>query len=342
MERRQSATTLRGATLIGRLLGEGSDRPRVDPGLAGGLRDWLEDELAAPVAALGDQNGPVRVTKETLNQVLVCESHLVARRGAPRRMTEELARGSLVDAAFRQWITTGRLDDPWADSLAAMEATGDSDGVVAFVGALPSARRHALADELAAHGAVLTAAWPVPSPTWLARTQERLTVPLAGGRIVMSGVVDLAFGAPSSGNASVCIVEVKSGRRKVEHRGDLHLYALMETLRSGAPPFRVATYYTATGELDVEPVGREVLVGALHRVHCGATALCRLAAGGEPARSPNALCGWCAGLASCPPGRARVEMTSGGAPPAGAAGGLTDDDEVEDTAVEEDATWVSP
>jgi hypothetical protein len=221
-------------------------------------------------------------------------------------MSAELARGSLVDALFRQWITIGRLGDPFEDGLAALEADGNADEVAGFLRALPADRRRAVADEVAEHAARITASWPVPSPAWLARTQERLLVPLAGGRVVLSGVIDLALGTPSSGQASVCVVEVKSGRRRVEHRADLHLYALMETLRSGAPPFRVATYYTATGELDVEPVGRDALVTALHRVLQGTTGLCRLAAGAEPRRTPNPLCAWCSALPGCAPGRERT------------------------------------
>ena len=131
-------------------------------------------------------------------------------------------------------------------------------------------------------------------------------VPLAGGRVVLSGVVDLAFGGPAGDRASVCVVEIKSGRRRIDHRGDLHFYALLETLRSGAPPFRIATYYTRTGELDVEAVSDDVLVGAVQRVLAGAVRLCRLAAGAEPARTPNALCAWCTDLPRCEPGQARA------------------------------------
>jgi len=131
-------------------------------------------------------------------------------------------------------------------------------------------------------------------------------VPLVGGRVVMNGVVDLAFGGPAGERASVCVVELKSGRRRVEHRGDLHFYALLETLRSGAPPFRIATYYTRTGELDVEAVSEDVLVDALQRVLAGAVKLCRLAAGTEPVRTPNGLCAWCGDLPRCEPGQARA------------------------------------
>ena len=316
-----------GLELLERLRGQVTDRPAVDPGLAGGLRDWLEDGLAG---VMGDgaieagliEAGPVRVTKETLTGALLCEAHLVARRDAPRVVTVELARGSLVDALFRQWVTTGKLENPWADAVAAVGVGGDGDGIAGFVEGLPIERRQALAEEIAEHAAGIVARWPVPSPSWLARTQERVVVPVAGGRIVMSGVVDLAFGGPAGERASVCVVEIKSGRRRVEHRGDLHFYALLETLRSGAPPFRIATYYTRTGELDVEAVTDDVLVGALQRVLAGTVRLCRLAAGTEPARTPNPLCAWCPDLPGCEPGR-----TKAGTDVPRVAGDTDDDDD---------------
>ncbi|HEY7948996.1 MAG TPA: PD-(D/E)XK nuclease family protein [Acidimicrobiales bacterium] len=294
-----------GSALLERLRGQATARPAVDPGLAGGLRDWLEDGLAGVTDDLPADAGPVRVTKEALTGVLMCEAHLVARRTSPRTVTPELARGSLVDALFRQWVTTGRLDDPWSDALGGVRAEGDTD-IIGFLDAMDPESNRELAREVAEHAAGVVARWPVPSPMWLPRTQERLVVPLGGGRVVLSGVVDLAFGGPAGERASVCVVEIKSGRRRIEHRGDLHFYALLETLRSGAPPFRIATYYTRTGELDVEPVTDDVLVGALQRVLAGTVRLCRMAAGGEPARTPNGLCAWCTALPECEPGQARA------------------------------------
>ncbi len=310
-----------GSALLERLRGQGTARPAVDPGLAGGLRDWLEDGLASVADGAPVDTGPVRVTKEALTGVLMCEAHLVARRTSPRAVTVELARGSLVDALFRQWVTTGRLDDAWSDAVGAVRVDGDGD-VVDFLDALAPDASAELAQEVAEHGAGIVERWPVPSPTWLARTQERLVVPLVGGRVVMSGVVDLAFGGPAGERASVCVVEIKSGRRRIEHRGDLHFYALLETLRSGAPPFRIATYYTRTGELDVEAVTDDVLVGALQRVLAGTVRLCRLAAGTEPSRTPNGLCAWCSALPECEPGQARA-----GTDVPRHAGGAEDEDE---------------
>jgi len=304
--RRAATSMIEGDGLLRRLRGDGAPRPVVDPGLAGGLRDWLEDGLVEAVGGLPGDSETVRVNKESLSQVLLCEAHLVARRGAPRVMTVELARGSLVDALFRQWVTTGAVEDPWNDALEALAVEGDRDGVGSFVTGLPPTRRHQMMAEVADHAADIVARWPVLSPAWLPRTQERLEVPLCGGRVVLAGVVDLVLGRPARDRASVCLVELKSGTRRVEHRGDLHFYALLEALRSGAPPFRIATYYSATGELDAEPVEEETLVRTLARVLDGALRLCRLAAGAEPERTPNPLCAWCAGLRECAPGQRRA------------------------------------
>ncbi|HTZ08079.1 MAG TPA: PD-(D/E)XK nuclease family protein [Acidimicrobiales bacterium] len=293
-----------GTELLERLRGGSGARPVVDPGLAGGLREWLEDALA-PAVALVPGTATVRVTKEALNQVLVCEAHLAACRARARPLSVELARGTLVDALFRQWVTVGAIGDPWADALAAVEVEGDDD-LLAYVAALDAGRRRDLVEEVGRHAAGVGERWPVPGAGWMARTQERLEIPVCGGRVVLAGVIDLVLGGPAGPRASVCLVELKSGGRRLEHRGDLAFYALLETLRAGAPPFRIATYYSATGDLDVEPVGEDTLHGALRRVLDGAAALCRLAAGREPARTPNPLCAWCAGLPHCPPGQERA------------------------------------
>ncbi|MHB8438759.1 MAG: PD-(D/E)XK nuclease family protein, partial [Acidimicrobiales bacterium] len=285
-------------------------RPLVDPGLAGGLRDWLEDGLAEPLAAL-PAGVVVRMTKDAVNQVLTCEAHLEAQRSAPRRLSVPTVRGILVDTLFRQQVTAGEIgSDPIADAIESLGALGDRDDVAGYIASLDSERRDALAAEVEEHLSHIRADWPRLPASWLARTQERLLVPLGGGRVLLSGILDLALGSPSAGRASVCVVEVKSGRRRVEHRGDIHLYALMETLRSSAPPFRVATYYSATGEVDVEPVGEDALQSALHRVLAATSRVCRLAAGATPGRTPNAMCAWCAGLDDCAPGQARTATST--------------------------------
>ena len=160
--------------------------------------------------------------------------------------------------------------------------------------------------EVERQAAGLVARWPTLSPGWLPRTQEPIKASLAGGRVLLSARVDLAIGRPAVKHASVGIVELKSGKRRAEHRADLHFYALIEALRSPAPPFMVATYYSRTGELDVEPVSEDLLAAAARRTIAAAEALYRLAAGAEPNRTPNPLCGWCDALPTCEPGQERT------------------------------------
>jgi len=283
----------------------GSDRPRpvVDPGLAGGLREWLEDSLAAPAGSIDHAAAPVRVTKDALSQVLVCEAHLVANRAAPRRPTFELITGTLVDVLFRQWVTAGKIDDPFEDALSALASAGDGEADD-FLRALAGADRKRLEQEVVRQVGLFKAHWAMPpAGAWLPRTQDAIGVPICGGRIMLSGVVDLILGMPAKAHASTCVVEVKSGRRRLEHRADLHFYSLLETLRSGAPPFCAATYYAGRGDLDVEPVSEELLVASLERVITGTERLCRLAAGQPPVARPNPLCAWCEGLAGCEAGQ---------------------------------------
>ncbi len=149
--------------------------------------------------------------------------------------------------------------------------------------------------------------WPELSPAWLPRTQETMRVALAGGAVEMAARVDLALGGPSVDKASVALVEIKAGARRVEHRADLHFYALVETLRSLTPPFVVATYYTRTGELDTDPVSAELLAAAARRTLAGARSLLGLAQGREARRTPNGLCGICAALPDCDVGRAQID-----------------------------------
>jgi len=229
----------------------------VDATLAGGLRAWLEDGVADSVGPLHDRTRPLIVDKRTLRDGL----------GGYDRGGQSipLARGALVDVLFRQLVTTGRIDAAMADGLAGLRVDGRQNDLVRFIEHLSESDLALLSEEVEHQARALVDHWPLLASGWLPRTQERITIPLGGGAVLLSGVIDLVVGTPSSGRASTGLVEVKSGRRLPEHRADVHYYALLETLRSGAPPFRVATYYTATGEIDAEEVTEELLIASVQR-----------------------------------------------------------------------------
>lgn len=244
------------ADLLERLRGDAARRLRVDPGLAGGLREWLEDGVADAIAGSAPSDLAVVVDR----WALAADGH------GPRvpEVTVPLARGAMVAALFRQHVTTGQIGDPVADALAALGVDERSGPIVEYLQGLAPGARAALHREVAAHAQLLASSWPPVAPGWLPRTADRLSIPLAGGRVVLTGVVDLVLGAAPGDRASVCLVDVRSERR-AEHRADRHFHGLLETVRAGAPPFRLATYYTATGEVDVDDVDDELLFDAVRR-----------------------------------------------------------------------------
>lgn len=231
------------------LRGDVARRPAVDPGLSGGLRAWLEDG----VATIGERSESIRVTPNDLS----CPWP-----DGGCHVNDSLALGALVGVAFRQFLSAGALSDPMSEGLAALACLGRRD-IVGFIESMSGEAKAALAGELRRQLALMAERWPRLLPGWLPRTHERLTIPLGGGSVVLSGTLDLVLGAPSSGRASVCMVNVRSGEQQSWHRTALGFLALLETLRSGAAPFRLATYYSTTGELDVQDVSDQVLTEAV-------------------------------------------------------------------------------
>jgi hypothetical protein len=253
---------IQGGELLARLRGDTSLRPVIDPGLSGGLREWLEDGLCGfPVRP--DQ--PLVVTKQLLRDAMAGRTENADR----REPTVPMAIGVLMDALFRQLVTVGSIEDPMSDALAALGVDPRRAEIIDFVERLGDGERSELEDEVETQSAIVVRRWPRLSPSWLPRTQERIAVPLAGGAVVLVGIIDLMIGLPSTGRASVGIIEAKSGRPRIEDREDLRFYALLETLRSGAAPFRTATFYTRTGDTDVEDVSDQALASSVQRVLAG-------------------------------------------------------------------------
>jgi hypothetical protein len=270
---------LAGRALLDRLRFTGRPRPRVDPDLAGRLRGIVEQEVADPSGSAGLR---LRMTKDRLTGALARGTHRVDADFGERSPTIPLACGALVDVLFRQLVTVGSIGDPMADGLAGLSVDEHRLGLVAWVNRISAADRAELRAEVERQTDGLLDRWPSLDPAWLPRTQETLRVVLAGGAVELVGRIDLAIGAPATDEASVAFVEIKSGARRPEHRLDLHFYALIEALRRPAPPFAVATYYTRTGEVDVDPVTEEHLVAAACRTAAGIRRLCELAREAEP------------------------------------------------------------
>jgi hypothetical protein len=278
-------TPLAGPELLDRLRFTGRPRPVADAERADSLRQFLEEGLEPLGREPGVHEGsvarpPLVVTKARLTEA---HSRPGPRAAGDRAPTPAIACGILIGVLFRQLITTGSIGDPVADGFGALAVDDRHADLLAWVGRLPDDQRRALDAEVRRQAEGLVRRWPALDPAWLPRTEEPMRADLAGGAVVLAARVDLAVGRPGLDVASVAVVEVKSGARRGEHRDDLGFYALIEALRHPAPPFAVATYYTRTGELDVEPVSDELLWAAADRTVAGALALaaCTPPDGGE-------------------------------------------------------------
>jgi hypothetical protein len=255
----------------------------VDPGLAGGLREWLEDGIAPAAAALPGGHplvvGPRSLRSATDPSTDDRDDGPVGWPEPPSGPTRQLARAALVGAIFRLLVTTGGIEEPLTEAVEALGADRRGTSVLAFIDGLDPGERAALHAEVIEHAAALGTGWPAIPPSWFPRTGDRISVPVAAGRVILTGGVDLVLGSPSAGRTSVCLVTLVSGLRRPGHQIDRHYRGLLETLRSGAPPARLATVYSPSCEVDAEDAPDQVLAGAVQRTIDGVVELCRRASG---------------------------------------------------------------
>jgi hypothetical protein len=241
--------------LLSLLRAGAATRPRFDPELAGGLRAWLEDAAYDAAARRGDGSGPLVLgTRRLLGTAASGWGDEAETEGTG----DELLVGTLVHALFRQLVNVATIDDPLGDALDALTAEG-SDELVHRIEALAGTERAWLAETVASHAAQLAGLVPRFAPGWLPRTDDRIAIPLAGGRVVLRCVADLLVGVPHPDVASLCALGLTTSGPWARERRSLHFLALLETLRSGTPPFRVALLESATGRYGIEDVREEHL-----------------------------------------------------------------------------------
>ena len=222
----------------------------MDGGLAGGLRAWLEDGALGAVPDAEARHawaagGPAFV---------VCDGELAPPRSAEhRRIRLADLQVCLTRVVFRLTVTAEPPRHPFEDALCAISVTEHGPELLDAVRRLRHRDRAALRSVLRARAATIASHWRLVPPSWLPRTEERLRVPLAGGAVVLTSTADLVLGRPSSGAASICLVRLHDATDTVagaEAAGRARrALALAETLRSSAPPWRVATYDPDTGRL---------------------------------------------------------------------------------------------
>lgn len=284
-------------------------RPSFAEGVDLSLLDLLESELDEVADRLAPME--VHLNKATLAQVLACESHFMEEAAQPFTWTVANTRGTIAHRAIELAVFAPAGTPPLDvvdDVIERIAEDGDDRSPRDF---LRCATAVELAELRGGASQIVTAfesQFPPLDKAWRPRVEAPCKVELCARRIVLRAKVDLALGRPVGHEARVLIVDIKTGRPWPAHLDDLRYYALCETLRTGVPPFRIATYYLETGRWQHEDVTVELLESAARRVIAGVTRIADLRLRERPAAvTPGPTCTFCRKRDDCDGAKAWAE-----------------------------------
>lgn len=275
------------------------ERDRVDT-LIAEFTDAFE-HLASRVEATG---GDLFINKSRLTSVLGCEEqHLngdsfewntrnavgtVSHRAVELLVhwRAEIIPADLVDEAIARLIEAGSGVGPFLAGLREADLADLRgpciDAVVKFLETFPPLDRR-----------------------WAPVVESSLRWP-ARGAVTLAGKADLVIGRSAGPESRKVIVDLKTGGAYPNHLDDLRFYALLETLRTGVPPRKVAGFYLDAGRVVPEDVTLEMLRSAMHRTLDGLGSAVELLEGRSPVKRPQSSCRWCSLNGECEEGIAHL------------------------------------
>jgi hypothetical protein len=284
------------------LLGSRADeRPTFDPPLRQELRDALEAGLAPLLPAL-PEGEVLRLSKYPLAQVHGCEARFLAMREQPFAWSVATARGTIAHKAVElsiHWPGEPRPLDLVDEATDRLIAQGGP--LAGFLLGCADVERAELRAEANDRVAKFLECFPPLRTAWRPVTESAVRIDLFDGRIVLQGRVDLTLGQARGPVAGKVLIDLKTGGFSPGHADDLRFYALLETLRIGTPPIRLATYYLDSGRPHPESVSADTLHAAVRRTVDGAVRLVELCHHDHPpVRRAGPPCHWCPQRHGCP------------------------------------------
>ncbi len=284
------------------------ERPTFDPGLRDELRSDLEGRLAGLVPML-DTLGieQLWVAKHQLSAVAGCEVRFLAEEDAGfGDWTVPKARGSVSHRAIELSMHVRGAPVPEELVDEAIARLTESDGSLGdWLQTITEADRADLRGEAVDRVSSFLELWPPLQARWRPRSESKVGADLLDTRVHLAGKVDLAVGYADGMRAGKVLVDLKTGGFSPTHLDDLRFYALVETLRVGVPPRRVATHYLDTGRLVPEDVTEATLAAASRRVGEGVRRWLELRGpDASPVTKPGPACRWCPLVDGCDTGKA--------------------------------------
>ena len=287
--------------VLDELMGRRAERPSFPDNIAESIRAELEARLAPSAAGL--EGGDLFVSKAHLAQVLQCEAYHLAEFEEGFEWTVANARGTVSHKAVELAIGLRREVDPTElveMALARLVEDGHDWSPSEWLRNAPEVEvaevRMAAIDWVTK----FQDGFPPLKTEWRPRVESRLDASFCDDTVVLHGKVDLALGRADGNQARVLIVDFKTGRPAISHLEDLRYYAVLETLRTGVPPFRVASYYLDSGSWHAEDVTDEILRSTTRRIADGVARIVEVRVRGAQANlTPGPQCGWCVRRQAC-------------------------------------------
>ena len=237
-------------SLAARLRGTPATRPPRDSTTAPGLRAQLEDLVArrglSPDAPLTVRSASLRATAAPI------ESSPMAR-----------LRGLLVTTALSLLVHEQVLDDAFDDTLSAWSSNqSDTTLLTAFLTADADVQARLRAD-VRSHVSVLREYLGTFASPWHPQTAVRSRVLVSGGALELRDEVDLVVGSVTDSRAALSLLDVTTAPLGDRADQTIRYHALVQTLRGGVVPLRVALFSTATADCLVRDVDNTMLQRAL-------------------------------------------------------------------------------
>jgi hypothetical protein len=296
------------------LRSSGEGRPSFPDDLSARLRAGLEAEVADAGDRLRDASiDRLFVGKYALASVHACEERHLAAEAEPFRLGPPVVAGTVAHRAVQlsqYWDGTPSPGELVAAALDRVVAEQDRSGL--WFASASGPERADVRSTAVDRVTKFLECFPPLRRSWRPVLECPLRAELAEGRIVVSGRVDLVLGRSVGLVAGKAFVDFKTGGVWSGHADDLRLYALIETLRLGVPPFRLASYYLDQGEIVTEDVDEALLLSAAARLADGVVKLVDLRVGARsPQRRSGPACRRCPRKGTCEEGRAYLGERSG-------------------------------
>ena len=266
------------------------------------LKGRIEDELGPVVAELDET---LWVSKFGLTSVSGCERSFVE--SPPFEWSVPTARGTVVHKSIELSIHRRGEPTPFElveDAMSLLEADDRDRGVGEWLRHTDDTVRTELVGEATTHVSSFFDGFPPIGRSWRPTCESPRRVELCDDRLVLSGRFDLTLGLPDGDTSGRVVIDLKTGSPRPQHREELRYYALLEALKIGVPPARVASFYLDSGRVDFEDVDDGVLEAALRQFVGGVRRLAALTSGAAPVERAGPACRWCSVRADCRTGSA--------------------------------------